>query len=238
MVPALVLLTFVAFLVVDALIESAEARRARARLQRLGDVPGSTGGLSVPIPVLELGAIAVPQGVFLDSGHTWVGLEPAGLVKVGLDAFARRVIGKIERVNLPKVGQEVRRGQRLFSVLQGNRLAPFLAPVDGVVSSVNEGLAATSDALHSDPYGSGWICTLSPRNLARNLRRLLVAEESKEWLGVEIQKLRSFLGARLASKLSLGAISQDGGQMVEGVLEKMDSETWDRFVSEFLQNTR
>src|SRR5574338_1293731 len=47
---------------------------------------------SAPRPAVA-GWFQVPAGVFLHPGHTWARLEPDGLVAVGADDFAHRLIG-------------------------------------------------------------------------------------------------------------------------------------------------
>jgi len=227
MVAILVVMVFTAFIFADILVQWAEARRLRAQ-----PVPCALPA-SRPVP-LALERIAVPPGLFLGTGHTWLGLEPSGMARIGMDEFASRILGHIDTVELPGTGKAVRHGEGLFTIRQGDRTAVFTAPVDGVVTSVNEGLRKATEPLGAEPYTLGWICTLKPANLAANLRRLLVGEDSRAWIADEIERFMAMLAMRPVSSPALGALSPDGGDLVKGVLEKADKETWDIFVGEFI----
>ena len=225
MVPLLVLLVFVGFIVADVIIQSAEARRLRAA-RRLE--PEARHRPALP----TLGAVTAPAGLFLDAGHTWLGLEPSGLARVGVDDLARRALGRLDAVELPDPGTRVRRGETLFSVRQGDRVAAFAAPVDGVVAAVNDDLRDAAEAVEADPYAGGWICALRPEGIGSSLRKLFIGEEASAWLKREVERfVAAFCGT---TQPALGTVLPDGGHLAGGILEKSDDATWNRFVSEFL----
>jgi CheY-like chemotaxis protein len=59
------------------------------------------------------GEFAIPGGVLISGGHCWVSVAEDGGARVGLDDFARKVIGKIDGLELPNVGMTVQVGQPL-----------------------------------------------------------------------------------------------------------------------------
>lgn len=245
MVTVLVLLTFFVFIVAGVILHALEQRR-RALTHGPAAVSGvlargaaDTGpavapaGVAAAHPAAAFAAALPPTGTFVDRGHTWLGLEPFGAARVGMDDFAGSAIGRVDRVDLPPVGRFVCRGEVLFTIRQGERAAEFAAPIDGVVSGVNEELLREPGLLRADPYAKGWVCSILPRSLARGIRRLLVAEEATEWIATEIERLRALFSApRLDA--AAGAVSPDGGSIRSGVLEHADGEKWDLFVQEFL----
>ncbi|MBI3950456.1 MAG: hypothetical protein HY314_08390 [Acidobacteria bacterium] len=235
MVAIFVILTIVAFIVADSIVQWSQAKSE----QRHGDtVTGrrrESRRVADLIPAFAFEGISVPQGIFVDAGHTWVGLKASGRTHIGMDQFAQNVIGRIDEVELPEVGREVRRGEKLFAVRQGDRKADFVAPMDGVVSSVNEELGRHPEAIKADPYQQGWICALKPKNLAKNLKQLSIAEEAAAWLDKEVQRFQEFFALRPIQSMALGYVLQDGGRLTGGVLELLDDETWHLFTSEFLQ---
>jgi glycine cleavage system H protein len=226
MVAVFVVLTIVAFILVDSVVQWTEAKKKQEARR--------PEPMARPIPAFAFQGVSAPKGVFLDAGHTWVGLESSGQAHIGMDDFVQRLIGRIDGIDLPAVGQEVRRGEKLFSLRQGRREAVFTAPMDGVVGSVNETLAKHPEAVKDDPYTQGWICRLSPKNLARNLKQLFIAEETATWLNKEVRRFQEFFAARPVESMALGQVLQDGGQPTDGVLELMDDETWLMFTKDFL----
>jgi glycine cleavage system H protein len=225
MVILLVLSTFAALLLADALVLRAKEKRAR-------EFTGAPHAF--PAPAIPLEELSIPHGIFFDRGHTWLEIERSGKARVGMDAFIQKALGRIDRVEMPVEGREVLRGEKLFAIRIGNRTAVFTSPLDGVVAGINEGLFLDPQALTNDPYRRGWICALSPKNLARNLRQLYIAEEAKDWLERELQRLRDFFSSSPIESPALGEVMLDGGCLRKGLLESLDDDSWRRFTQEFL----
>lgn len=223
MVALFVILTIVVFVMADSIVQWAKAKK---------EADAQAPDRLVPAYAIE--NLSAPAGVFLDPGHTWMHLAHSGTAHVGVDGFAQRVMGRIDGVELPKIGDEVRRGEKLFTIRQGNRTAVFNAPLDGVVRAVDDELSRHPDSIGTDPYTTGWICSLTPKNLAANLKNLRVAEDAKLWLKSEVKRFQEFFVARPLEHTALGQVLQDGGQPIGGVLELMDDETWNLFIEEFL----
>jgi len=155
--------------------------------------------------------------IYLHSGHTQLSLQGLDLVRVGIDDFMRNFLGTIDSVESLKEGEKVRCGETLFIIYQGHRKIRFRSPVDGIVSSVSP--------------GEGWVCTISPTNLTQNLKGFRVGEEAVKWLQEEVRNLYTFLTSQPSL---LGNTALDGGQIIEGVLQQVDDETWKQFESMFI----
>jgi glycine cleavage system H protein len=178
--------------------------------------------------------IPLPGGLFLDAGHTWTALDPSGRIRVGMDDLVRAAIGRADKVELPEPGTEIQQGQPLFTVVSGGRRAVIAAPMDGIVRSVNSTLIENPAALARDPYHRGWICSLSPKNLAASLRNLKVAEEGVEWLRKERERFDGFIASQAWRGVVPGAVMPDGGKPADGVLNYLGDEAWAAFGSQFL----
>jgi glycine cleavage system H protein len=225
MVALLVVLTIVVFVAADAAVQWRKSKREAAARKWADDLA----------PAYAFEGMSAPAGVYLDEGHTWVQVSPLGRADVGVDSFAQRLIGRVEAVDLPEVGRAVRRGDFLFALRQGDRRAAFAAPVDGVVSAVDKELAWRPELVEADPYKDGRVCSINPKNLARNLRLMRVAEEGRDWLKEEVRRFHEFFAARPLQDTPLGRVLQDGGQPTGGVLELLDDATWKEFNELFLR---
>ena len=230
MVAIFVIFTIVAFILVDALVQKSELKR---QVQSSAKKSARRSSWNFPMAVKSL-----PGGVYTDSGHTWLSLNLDGSANVGIDAFAQQALGTIDKLVLPRIGQEFRRGDDLFILYQGGREAIFKAPIDGVVETVNEAVSVKPDGIHGDPYHEGWLCSLRPHNLATHLRQMLIAEEAMAWLKSEAKRFQEFILSRPVENTSLWIVLQDGGEVTSGVLELMDNETWNEFTKEFLHTEK
>jgi len=181
-------------------------------------------------PAHEFG---LPGGVFISAGHVWANVTIPGMVRLGLDDFARKMIGRIDAIELPAKGATIKMGDRLFGVRQGEREAIFHAPISGTVQALNADLPQNLDWLESHPYEKGWVCSLKPAHLSDELEHLKIGEKAATWYQTEITRLREMLApAEGAGQSSLGPMPS---RLVEGQLEEVDDSTWTRFTQSFLQ---
>jgi CheY-like chemotaxis protein len=181
-------------------------------------------------PAHEFG---LPGGVFISAGHVWANVTVPGMVRVGVDDFARKMIGRIDGIELPAKGAAVARGEPIFRLRQGERTAVFCAPVSGTVHEINAELPHHIEWLVNRPYEKGWVCSLKPARLADELGLLRIGEKAAEWYQEEIARLRRMVGGAPAADEPAGMPARGG--LAEGQLEGADEATWTRFAQEFLR---
>jgi glycine cleavage system H protein len=191
----------------------------------------------------------IPRNVFVDLGHTWVEIEPAGLVKVGADWMPATLLGKPEKVDFAMAGTEVKRGDVIMRLRRHGRTLALRAPVDGVVEEVNGALVDNPDPITSDPFGAGWLYRIAPANLGSALRAMLIDDEAANWMHREVRRLRDALStlsrrmalggqSGLAAQLALataGPTLQDGGLPVQGLADELDPESWNELANTFFE---
>jgi len=130
----------------------------------------------------------VPAGVFISAAHAWIRVEMTGEARIVIDDFARKTIGGIDDVTVPKVGQFVRAGAPLFSIKHGDRILTFPSPVSGHVSRVNGDLLDNLELLEANPYEAGWICRVTAENLPADLECLKIGAGAVAWYREEIDR--------------------------------------------------
>ena len=214
----LVLLTFAVFITADALL----TRRKLATAAKRAPSPALVASEPVWVAGYQL-----PEGLYYHRGHTWA--RPEGdTVVVGLDDFARRLIGGVRSLRLPVVGDWLRQGDVAFTVREDGRAADLVAPVEGEVVEVNGELSRQPSLAADDPFGRGWILKVRSSSLAANLRNLLSGSLARRWM----EDSREALDLRLMA-LS-GSVLQDGGEPVGDFAKHVPAEDWRRLVHEFL----
>ncbi len=163
----------------------------------------------------------LPAGVHLHPGHTWARVEADGLVTVGLDDLATKLVGPLA-VRVPAVGSMVQQGEAALAVSDGARSVNLAAPVDGTVVAVND-----PSKTHEDPYGAGWLFRVKAPRLTANLRQLLS--------GSAALRLLDDASERLARRMNpeLGAVLQDGGAPISGIAQSLSGDGWDVLAREF-----
>lgn len=231
MVAILVVLTIVLFVAADLAVQRVRARRAAP-----AKAAGGASPADLILPGLQPERFNVPAGLFFHPGHTWVNLLFSGHVKVGVDDFLQRLLGRVDAITLPPQGVEVKAGEPFAVLHQGARRLALLAPVSGVVAAVNGEVAKAPGLLRRDPYTRGWLVALQPQGLAAGLAGLTVGEGALSWLRAELARMRDFLRETLEAHRDavVGATAADGGLTADGLLERLDDAGWTEFQSRFL----
>ena len=170
------------------------------------------------------GWFQVPAGVHLHPGHTWARLEADGLVAVGADDFAHKLVGPAT-FDLPALGTKVAQGEPALEMGDAERRVPMLSPIDGTVVAVNAAARETTDGL--DPYGAGWLFKVKAPRLAANLRQLFA--------DLSANQLMEQASERLALRMSpeLGRVLQDGGVPIHGIGRALAGDDWDDLARSF-----
>jgi glycine cleavage system H protein len=170
-----------------------------------------------------------PADRLFHRGHAWLKGADDGLVTVGLDDFAAKLVGPVSRVSLPAVGSPVGQGEQAWRLTAADgRSVDMLSPVDGTVVELNAALASAPDLAERDPYGQGWLMKVRPSRLRANRINLLAGQAVHRWM----EEAAAGLRGRVAP--GLGALAQDGGAPVAGMARAIDPEGWDRLAANLL----
>jgi len=169
----------------------------------------------------------VPLHLYFHRGHTWARVECNGIVRVGIDDFAAKLVGKVETVELPRIGEKICQGSYASEIRQNGHKARIRSPMDGMVVAVNPEWANRKISLH-DPYGKDWMFLLEPANLKQDLANLLYGYDAKAWMNADAERLFNLLQAKLGPTALKGAI------LTAQVREKIPEPEWEEMLKQFL----
>ena len=142
---------------------------------------------------VEEEVFTIPGGVFVSPGHCWASMDPEGLLKIGMDDFAKKAVGKIDDIEFPNLGMDIRRGAHLFNIMHGNRSFSFSSPVSGKVIKINQELRDDMERLEITAYQDNWICMIDADNLDSELQELMVGKGVVSFYQAEIEKLNQYI---------------------------------------------
>jgi glycine cleavage system H protein len=226
----LVLLTFLAFAIIDYALNRGKFPR---RVVEKPHSPARDAAMEpVRAPIMEptvswVDGFAVPDRMRYHPGHAWCLTERKGVERVGVDDFAARLAGRIDSIELPRPGQWLRQGQKAWSFTRNGEKTEMAAPVEGEVLQINEEVLRHPSLLRHDPYGAGWLMTMEvpdPENTARNLIPK----------GMVSLWMRQAVEALYGSQPQLaGATAADGGQPLDDLCLGLPEESWSRLTREF-----
>ncbi len=101
-----------------------------------------------------------PEGLRYSLDHEWVRVD-GDSATVGITDYAQDALGDVVYVDLPELSSAVMAGATFGEVESTKSVSELYAPISGAVSSVNDELGDEPEKLNSDPYGEGWICTIT-----------------------------------------------------------------------------
>ena len=172
----------------------------------------------------------IPGGVFISEGHSWASVNEEGLAKIGIDDFAKKLIGKIDGIEFPNLGMAVKKGQPLFTVKQKGRMVTFNSPLSGKIKQVNKYLPNELDSLEFTPYDRNWICVIDADELDKELPGLYIGKSAVTFYQDEIEKLIDF-----KKKNKTGSKSDEpmDDHLYIGEMEKADDVIWKKYGEKF-----
>lgn len=197
-------------------------------LMREGETAGEAGE--------PLSNLTIKECLFYHPGHTWVKVQRANEVRVGIDDFLGRMLGKVNAVVFPLSGRRVTRGEHLCSIIQEEGILDILSPISGYILSVNQTLKDHPDRIRRDPLGEGFLLTLKPKHLQRDHKHYFSGESASSWYQKEWERLKGeAISALNPEQERLGITMQDGGIMLSDLKKIIGPDRYIRFVSSFLR---
>jgi len=213
-----VLLTFLLILTVMYF------RRPEAAANALQTAPGKK--IAPPV-MLKTGSLEAPEDYCFHPGHTWVVDEGRQNARVGIDAFAGNLFGKVDSIEIADLNRWVRQGQPLCTITRDGRSVEMLCPIEGVLVSVNHEVLKNPNLIVEDPYRNGWLGVVKAPEMSTNVKNLLSGPIVPGWM----QNSLARIGAMVQQMNP--ALAQDGGLPVKGLLFQVDPDAQRQLAKEF-----
>ncbi len=94
------------------------------------------------------------------SEHEWLDVQ-GDIATVGITAYAAEKLGDVVFVDLPSIGATVASGRVVGEIESTKSVGELFAPVDGIVTEINDAVVASPELVNSDPFGEGWLIKVS-----------------------------------------------------------------------------
>ncbi|GBC80965.1 Glycine cleavage system H protein [bacterium HR10] len=234
-------------------------RALRERTREIAGEEGSSrshGERTASHRLFSRGGFHMAEALFYHPTHVWARIERRGDVRIGLDDFGQKLLGRIYQVSFPEVGARVIAGRPLGKLAHQAGEIILSAPLTGVILQLNERLTRYPSLINHDPYGDGWLLLLRPERLRESLKHLLYGEQARSWYEREVSKLHRAVRAALRALgtppevSAAGRTLQDGGVPLEGectaqemltraamesLMEVLGPARWEQVIARFLQ---
>lgn len=107
----------------------------------------------------------IPDQLSYSKEHLWVHPADDGNWLTGITDYAQDLLGDIVYVQAPAVGTQLKAGTPCGLVESVKTGSDLHAPVDGIVSAINDVLQSNPEEINNAPYKT-WIFKLKPNNPA------------------------------------------------------------------------
>lgn len=85
---------------------------------------------------------------------------------IGITDYAQDSLSDVVYVELPKVGDVLKAGERFGTVESVKAASDMQSPIGGTITAVNSALEESPETVNKDPYGAGWFIKIKPDDLA------------------------------------------------------------------------
>lgn len=179
---------------------------------------------------------SIKHSLFYHPGHTWLKVESAVEVRIGIDQFLAGMIGKVNAVLLASSNRRCIQGKTICSIIQEEGLLHIVSPISGLILSVNPKLKDHPELIRQDPLGEGYLLTLKPKNLQREQKSFLFGEAAVSWCRKEWERFKAEALSEIhQGQEQLGMTMQDGDIKLREIKELLGPERYIQLINAFLQ---
>ena len=118
----------------------------------------------------------IEEGLYYSESHEYVKVE-GDEAYIGITDYAQHELGSVVYVDMPDVDDEFTAGEEFGAVESVKAASDLLAPVSGIVTSVNDDLDDNPDHIYQDAFAS-WIVKVKLSN-KNELNQLMDAKAYK-----------------------------------------------------------
>jgi len=106
--------------------------------------------------------IMILEGLRYQESHEWIKVE-GNIGTIGISDFAQHTLGSIVFIELPKVGQTMKKGDTFGAVESVKAASDLYMPVSGKVIEINQSLEDAPEVINDDAYAN-WILKVELSN--------------------------------------------------------------------------
>jgi glycine cleavage system H lipoate-binding protein len=185
--------------------------------------------MTLPHEVQTVKGFRVPMGYYFHNGHTWARIESGGYVRVGMDDFSLKLLGRADAFELPLMGKELDKDKVGWGLKREDLSADVLSPVDGVITEVNSSLRESPGLANEGPYEEGWLFMVHTPDIKGSIKHLMTDVESLKWMNGELNTLESMIDD------VAGPLAADGGYLGEDIYGSLPDLGWSNLTKTFLR---
>ncbi len=148
------------------------------------------------------------------SNHTWMKSMHDGTFRMGIDGFLAQLIYPVTGVATIHAPSHIGRGEPYAWLIRDSATLAVHNNEKGIASHINTHLMDHPSLVTNDPYGEGWLMSISCSVLSPSTLKFYTADEYKVFILEEVEDLSRELRK---NKYSAGNTMFDGGMRIENI---------------------
>jgi glycine cleavage system H lipoate-binding protein len=189
----------------------------------------STKTKTIPGEIQDVKGFEVPGGYYFHNGHAWARVESGGYIRIGLDDFSLKLLGKPDALDLPLMGKELDKDNVGWGLKRGENAADVLSPVDGVIVEVNSRARENPGLAGREPYGEGWLFVVRTPDIKGSVKKLMADTDCLDWMNGEVSRLENMI------EDVAGPLAADGGYLGNDIYGSLPGLGWKNLTKGFLK---
>jgi len=137
--------------------------------------------------MVQIGEYEVNEGLSYHKEHFWARVED-NVVRFGATDYGQKALREVVFVELPEAGDEVQQNEAYGTLESVKAVVDIIAPLSGVVKEVNEELMDNPALINEDPYGEGWLITVTASDLEGELGNIMDFDAAVKWYTTVIEE--------------------------------------------------
>ncbi len=101
---------------------------------------------------------------YFAKSHEWISPNSNNIYNLGISDFAQSELGDVVYVQLPEIGKQYKKDEKIGEIESVKSVSEIYAPVDLTIKSVNSKLNETPELINNEPLGDGFIAQIELNN--------------------------------------------------------------------------
>ena len=125
-----------------------------------------------------------PPDLKYSKEHEWLRVDDDNVVVIGITEFAAESLGDVVFVELPDVGADLSKFDKMGEIESVKAVSDLFTPVSGKVLERNEQIIDSPQLVNENSFDSGWMLRIQLSDPSE-LDKLMSAEEYEAFLASE-----------------------------------------------------
>lgn len=182
--------------------------------------------------------INIKRYLFYHAGHTWIKVEKADEVRIGIDPLLSKLLRGVQVIILPLPKRRGLYGETLCSIIQDGGIINIIFPINGIILKINQKLKDYPELICKDPLEDGFLLSMKPKDFQLDQKHLIYGEDAFHWCKKEWERFKETVISEISfdqNQAELGITMQDGQVTIQEIKNLIEPVKYTQLVDNFLR---